>query len=83
MTGQIITCRHEVYDLPELLEWTVVHTGSVPCDTYAVTFLYDKTMAEPLHLAAGFLAMADGAVVQSGEAAGYREISIFKDGVTL
>ena len=66
MTGQIITCRHEVYDLPELLEWTVVHTGSVPCDTYAVTFLYNKTMAEPLHLAAGFLAMADGAVVLRG-----------------
>ena len=54
MTGRIITCRHEIYELPELLEWRVVHTGTVPCDTYSVTFLYDSSMAEQLHLAAGF-----------------------------
>ena len=66
MTGRIITCRHEIYELPELLEWTVVHTGSVPCDTYSVTFLYDNTMAEQLHLAAGFLAMEGGEVMLRG-----------------
>ena len=66
MTGRIITCRHEIYELPELLEWTVVHTGSVPCDTYSVTFLYDSTMAEQLHLAAGFLAMVGDEVMLRG-----------------
>ena len=44
MTGRIITSDHRVYDLPELLEWKVVYTGSVPCDSYTVTFLYDKSM---------------------------------------
>ena len=66
MTGRIITCRHEIYELPELLEWRVVHTGTVPCDTYSVTFLYDSSMAEQLHLAAGFLAMEGGDVMLRG-----------------
>ncbi len=60
MTGRIFTCDHRVYDLPELLSWQVVHTGTVPCDSYSVTFLYDKSMAEALRLAAGFAAIDQG-----------------------
>ena len=45
MTGRIFTSDHHVYDLPALLEWNVVHTGTVPCDSYSVTFLYQKEMA--------------------------------------
>ncbi len=60
MTGRIFTCDHRVYDLPELLSWEVVHTGTVPCDSYSVTFLYDKSMAEALSLAAGFAAIDRG-----------------------
>ena len=60
MTGRIFTCDHRVYDLPELLSWEVVHTGTVPCDSYSVTFLYDKSMAEALKLAAGFAAIDRG-----------------------
>lgn len=63
MTGRIFTCDHRVYDLPELLSWEVVHTGSVPCDSYFVTFLYDRSMAEVLHLAAGFAAIDQGKTV--------------------
>ena len=63
MTGRIITCDHRVYDLPALLSWTVTYTGSVPCDGYTVTCLYDRSMAEPLHLAAGFLALGEGGEV--------------------
>ena len=66
MKGTIITCRHETLELPVLLAWKVVHTGTVPCDSYTVTFLYDKSMAEPLHLAAGFLATEGGAVMLRG-----------------
>lgn len=66
MTGRIITCRHETWELPALLAWKVLHTGTVPCDSYSVTFLYDKSMAEPLHLAAGFLAMAGENVMLRG-----------------
>ena len=39
MKGTIITCRHETLELPVLLAWKVVHTGTVPCDSYTVTFL--------------------------------------------
>lgn len=60
MTGRIFTCDHRVYDLPELLSWEVVHTGTVPCDSYSVTFLYDRSMAEALKLAAGFAAINRG-----------------------
>ena len=63
MTGRIFTCDHRVYDLPELLEWEVVHTGTVPCDSYSVTFLYDECMAEALRLAAGFAAIHQGKTV--------------------
>ena len=60
MTGRIFTSDHHVYDLPALLEWNVVHTGTVPCDSYSVTFLYQKEMAEVLHLAAGFADIEKG-----------------------
>ena len=66
MTGRIITSDHRVYDLPALLAWDVIYTGSVPCDSHTVTCLYDREMAEPLHLAAGFLAMGDGEVLLRG-----------------
>ena len=59
MRGQIITSDHRVYDLPALLNWAVTYTGSVPCDSYTVTCVYDRTMAEPLRLAAGFLALGE------------------------
>ena len=63
MTGRVITCDHRTYDLPELLEWNVTHTGGVPCDSYTVTFPYEKSMADVLRLAAGFLAMENGQVL--------------------
>lgn len=56
MKARIITCTHQVLELPALLEWNVVHTGGVPCDSFSVTFVYDASMKEPLHLAAGFAA---------------------------
>lgn len=66
MTGTIITSTHRTYQLPELLAWNVVHTGTVPCDSYCVTFAYDRDMAEPLRLAAGFLARERGEVMLRG-----------------
>lgn len=62
MRGRIITCDHRTFDLPPLTQWQVSYTGSVPCDSYSVTFPYRADMAEILHLAAGFLAM-DGEMV--------------------
>ncbi len=66
MTGRIFTSEHRVFDLPEPLSWSVTHTGTVPCDSYSITCLYDKSMAEALHLAAGFAAMEDGVTMLRG-----------------
>ena len=66
MKARIITCTHQVLELPALLEWNVVHTGGVPCDSFSVTFFYDASMAEPLHLAAGFVALENGTVMLRG-----------------
>lgn len=66
MTGQIYTSDHHVYDLPELLAWNVTHTGTVPCDSYSVTFVYRPDMGPVLRLAAGFAALEDGALMLKG-----------------
>lgn len=66
MTGRIFTADHHVYDLPEPLAWTVTHTGSVPCDSYSITVLYEADMAPVLRLAAGFAAIESGQTVLRG-----------------
>ena len=65
MTGYLIS-GHQVFQLPPLLKWRVLHTGTVPCDSYTVTFPYEPAMAETLHLAAGFTAWRDGQVMLRG-----------------
>ena len=49
-----------MFQLPPLLSWRVTHTGTVPCDSFSVTFVYQKEMAEVLALAAGFAAAEKG-----------------------
>jgi len=66
MTGRIFTSDHKVYDLPALLSWNVTHTGGVPCDSYSVTFLYQREMAPILPFAAGFIGIEDGKIVARG-----------------
>lgn len=63
MTGTLYTANHQIFKLPPLLSWRVTHTGSVPCDSFSVTFVYQKEMAEALKLAAGFAAEEDGTVM--------------------
>lgn len=66
MTGRIYTADHRVYDLPALLAWNVTHTGTVPCDSYTVTFVYEKEMAPVLEMAAGFAAIRNGTTMLRG-----------------
>lgn len=66
MIGRIFTADHKVFDTPELLEWKVVLTGTVPCDSFSVTFLYRPDMAEILHMAAGFAAIENGETMLRG-----------------
>lgn len=66
MTGRIFTCDHRVYDLPEPLAWRVLHTGTVPCDSYEMTVLYRPEMAQVLKTAAGFACIQHGETVLRG-----------------
>ena len=63
MTGTLYTADHRMFQLPPLLSWRVTHTGSVPCDSFSVSFVYQKEMAEVLRLAAGFAAEEGGTVM--------------------
>ena len=60
MTGTLYTADHRMFRLPPLLSWRVTHTGGVPCDSFTVTFVYQKEMAPALALAAGFAAEEKG-----------------------
>lgn len=66
MRGRLFTCDHKVYELPPLLEWSVVHTGGVPCDSYSVTFLFEREQMPYLEKAAGFMGLENGRVVARG-----------------
>ena len=37
MIGRIITCEETAWQLPPLLEWDILRTGSVPCAAFSVT----------------------------------------------
>lgn len=63
MTGKLYTADHQIFALPPLLSWRVTHTGTVPCDSFSVTFVYQKEMAQALKTAAGFVAEEEGAVM--------------------
>lgn len=60
MTGTLYTADHQIFELPPLLNWRVTHTGTVPCDSFSVTFVYQKEMAGILSRAAGFAAAEGG-----------------------
>lgn len=55
MRGRIITSEHETWELPELLSWDLLRTGSMPCDSFEALCPYTAEMAEAAHLAVSFL----------------------------
>jgi hypothetical protein len=63
VTGKLYTADHQIFALPPLLSWRVTHTGTVPCDSFSVTFVYQKEMAQALKTAAGFVAEEEGEVM--------------------
>ena len=57
MRGRIITSERVTWELPEPLEWELLRTGGVPCDSFTFTCAYTAEMAEAAHLAVSFLAL--------------------------
>ena len=81
MRGLIITSRHETWELPELLSWELLRTGSVPCDSYKVTFSYTAELEPVLRRAAGFTLMDGENVLLRGIVDEY-EIRQTEDGLS-
>lgn len=79
LTIQLTGCDGAAYQLPTLLQWEFDLTGGVPCDSMAVTCLYDEDMAEVLPMATRFLATQDGKTVLRGVVDAY-EISLSSRG---
>ena len=67
MTGRIFTADHHVYDLPPLLSWNVRHTGTVPCDSWSVTAVYQPEMLTVLRMAAGRIYRGTGQQGDDGD----------------
>ena len=79
--GRITTCDHKIFELPELLSWDVRYTGSVPCDSYKVTFSYTAELEPVLRRAAGFTLMDGENVLLRGIVDEY-EIRQTEDGLS-
>ena len=82
LTVILETYDGERYQLPMLVEWDLTHTGSVPCDSMAVTCLYDQGMSAALPKAVRFTAQADGAVTLRGVVDAY-EVSLSPQGMLV
>lgn len=80
LTITLDTYDGERYELPMLLEWDVIYTGGVPCDSISVTCLYDSGMASVLPKATRFTAAEDQVTVLRGVVDAY-EISFSPRGL--
>jgi len=82
LTIQLDTYDGECCMLPDLLQWDLELTGSVPCDSLSVTCLYDTSMASVLPKAVRFTASKDGETVLYGVVDAY-EISMSPRGLLV
>lgn len=82
LTVILETYDGERYQLPMLVEWELTYTGSVPCDSMAVTCLYDQGMGAALPKAVRFTVQADGAVTLRGVVDAY-EVSLSPQGMLV
>lgn len=82
LTVTLDTYDGESYELPMLLEWDLIYTGSVPCDSISVTCLYDDGMAVVLPKATRFTAAKNKTIMLRGIVDAY-EISFSKQGLLV
>ncbi len=66
MRGIVVTHGGAAFILPPLLEWEVGLTGSVPCDSFSVSCLYEPEMMEVLSAVNRFHAEVEGERMFSG-----------------
>lgn len=82
LTMELTTWDGLSYRLPILLEWSLLYTGGVPCDSMSTTCPYDSGMAEILPKATRFTARQDGQIMLRGVIDAY-EISLSGQGLLV
>ncbi len=80
LTLDLITYDGERVRLPVLLDWDLIYTGSVPCDSLSATCLYSTDMARVLPKATRFQAMEGGTLRLTGVVDAY-EITMDRRGL--
>jgi len=66
MTGYLTGWDGQRLELPALLAWRLEYTAGVPCDSFWLKSVYDRTMEERLRRAVEFTAVEDGETVFRG-----------------
>lgn len=66
MTGAVVTCGGETWRLPPLTFWDLRRTDGDPCDSAAVTFLYEPKRLDVLKQATRLRLTEDGRTVFFG-----------------
>ena len=60
MTGYLLTCSGEIWQLPPLLSWKIERTDGDPCDSAEVAFLYEPQRLDVLKKAVRIRLVRDG-----------------------
>lgn len=81
MTGYITGFDGGKYELPVLLSWDMSYGFGTPCDSFEVSFAYDKAMLSPLQSAVSFEAEHEGVRVFTGRVDEF-EITAGENGFT-
>lgn len=66
MTGYLLTCDHETWQLPKLLQWEVERTDGESCDACQIRFLYEPERLEQLKKAVRLRLVEEGKTVFFG-----------------
>lgn len=82
LTLSLNTYDGQEFLLPMLLQWELIHTGGVPCDSMSVTCLYTADMADILPKATRFTATYNGKIVLKGVVDAY-EVSMSRKGLLV
>lgn len=79
MTGTVTCFDGRKYELPTLISWEISYGPGTPCDSFELSFIYERDMLEPLKSAVELAAVHEGERVFTGRIDEF-EISAGEDG---
>ncbi len=82
MTGTLVTCDGQVWNLPVLLSWQTLHTDGSSCDSFSMEFPWDGAYEAVLQKACRFSGQYGGQTVFTGVVDEY-QVSLTETGLTV